>query len=66
MADLEKVSRKLLRAMFVGQTKIYSMEPVKQLNVARVTCNQLKHEEGKVFVVNPDYTVGGICIKRIK
>ena len=66
MAELEKVSRKLLREMFVGQTKIYSMEPIKQINVARVTCNQLKHEEGKVYVVNPDYSVGGICIRRVK
>jgi hypothetical protein len=66
MAEIEKVSRKRLREMFVGQTKIFSMEPVKQLNVARVTCNQLKHEEGKVYVVNPDYQAGGICIRRVK
>ena len=66
MAEIEKVSRKRLREMFVGQTKIFSMEPVKQLNVARVTCNQLKHEEGKVYVVNPDYHTGGICIRRVK
>jgi hypothetical protein len=66
MAELEKVSRKHLRAMFVGQTKIFSMEPVKRLNVARVTCNQLKHEEGKIYRVLPDYQVGGICITRTK
>lgn len=66
MAELEKVSRKLLRTMFVGQTKIFSMDPVKQLNVARVTCNQLKHEEGKIFRVSPDYHANGICITRTK
>ena len=66
MAELDKVSRKLLRKMFIGQTKIFSMKPVKQLNVARSTCTQLKHEEGLVFSVNPDYTAGGICIKRLK
>lgn len=66
MAELEKVSRKLLRKMFVGQTKIFSMEPVKQLNVARVTCSQLKHEEGIVFRVVPDYEVKGVCITRTK
>lgn len=66
MAELEKVSRKLLRTMFVGQTKIFSMEPVKQLNTARVTCTQLKHEEGLTFRVLPDYQAKGICITRIK
>lgn len=66
MAELEKVSRKLLRQMFVGQTKIFALEPVRQLNVARVTCNQLKHEEGIVFRVVPDYQAKGICITRTK
>ena len=65
MEETTKVSREALRQMHIGQTRIFSMEPPRLVNSARVTCNQLKNEEGLIFRVSPDYKAKAVCITRI-
>jgi hypothetical protein len=62
----EKVTRKELRAMRIGQTRIFTLNNRKKVASARVTTNQLKNEEGIAFDVKPDYQASAISITRIK
>lgn len=62
----EKVTRKELRAMRIGQTRIFTLNNRKKVASARVTTSQLKNEEGFVFDVKPDYQASAISITRIK
>lgn len=62
---IEKVTRKILREMRIGQTRIFALEHPRKAHQAAVTCNQLKREEGLVYEVHPDYHNCAVCIKRI-
>lgn len=61
----EKVTRQELREMHVGQTRIFQLTDKKKLSSARVTCTQLKNEEGLEFAVKPDYEAVAVSITRI-
>ena len=48
----QNITKKILREMTVGQTRIFTLEGKKQALVARVTCTHLKNEENLVYRVN--------------
>lgn len=60
----EKVTRKDLREMHIGQTRIFQLADPKKVASARVTVQQLRHEENLRFDVKPDYESISICITR--
>ena len=62
----EYVSRKELIEMHIGQTRIITLENAKKVSSARVTCTQMKLEEGLEFTVKPDYAASAVSITRIK
>lgn len=62
----ERVSRKDLREMRVGQTRIFTLADKKKLTSARIQANQLKNEEDLVFDVKPDYEASSVSITRLK
>lgn len=61
-----KVTRKELREMRVGQTRIFTLTDAKKVTSARVTCTQLRQEEQLEYIVKPDYTAKAISITRVK
>ena len=61
-----RVSRKDLRNLRVGQTRIFTLANKKKVTSARVQANQLKLEEGLEFDVKPDYEASAVSITRIK
>ena len=62
----ERVTRQDLRNMRVGQTRIFTLTDAKKVTSARVTCNQMKNEEGLEFTVRPDYHAKAVSITRNK
>jgi hypothetical protein len=52
--------------MRLSQTRIFTLTDAKKVTSARVTCNQLRLEEGLEFIVKPDYTAKAISITRVK
>lgn len=61
----EKVTRQELRDMHIGQTRIFTLKDAKKVSSARVTCTQMKLEEGLEFQVKPDYQAKAVSITRI-
>ena len=62
----EKVSRQELREMYIGQTRIFTLNDRKKISSARVTAVHMKHEEGLEFTVRPDWEASAVSITRIK
>lgn len=62
----ERVSRKDLRKLRVGQTRIFTLTDKKKIASARVQANQLKNEEGLEFDVKPDFPASSVCITRVR
>lgn len=62
----EKVTRAELREMHVGQTRIFMLNDAKKVTSARVTCQQMKLEEGLEFIVKPDYQAKAVSVTRVK
>jgi hypothetical protein len=62
----EKVTRQELRDMHIGQTRIITLENPKKIPSARITCLQMKQEEGLEFTFKPDYEAKAVSITRIK
>ena len=62
----EKVTRQELRDLHIGQTRIFMLTDAKKVASARVTCVQMKNEEGLEFQVKPDYEAKAVSITRIK
>ena len=60
----EKVTRQELRDLHIGQTRIFQLEDAKRISSARVTCTQLKKEEGLHFTVKMDYDAKAVSITR--
>ena len=52
--------------MQVGQTRIFLLKEAKKVSSARITCTQLRKEEGLEFIVRPDYTAKAVSITRTK
>lgn len=61
----EKVTRRELREMHIGQTRIFQLADKRKLQSATVTCNQMKKEEGLEFRVTRDYEAVAVSITRI-
>lgn len=66
MERQEKVTRKELRAMHIGQTRIINLAHPNKVASARVTCRQMRLEYGLEFEAKPDYVNWAICITRKK
>lgn len=62
----ERVTRQELREMHIGQTRIITFDDAKKVSSARVTCTQMKNEEGLEFVAKCDYPAKAISITRTK
>jgi hypothetical protein len=62
----EKVTRQELRDMHIGQTRIITLTNPKKITSARITCLQLKQEEGIEFTFKPDYEAVAVSITRTK
>ena len=62
----EKVTRKELRDMHIGQTRIITLTDPKKIPSARQTCLQLKQEEGLEFTFKPDFDATAVSITRTK
>ena len=62
----KKVTRQELRDMRIGQTRIITLEDPKKIPSARITCLQMKQEEGLEFTFKPDYEAVAVSITRIK
>ena len=62
----EKVTRQELRDMRVGQTRIITLADQKKIPSARITCLQMKQEEGLEFVFKSDYETRAVSITRVK
>ena len=62
----ERVTRQELREMRIGQTRIITLEDPKKIPSARITCLQMKQEEGLEFTFKPDYEAKVVSITRTK
>lgn len=60
-----KVTRKELREMHIGQTRIFFLTEPKKVTSARVTAQQLKDEKEGEWSVKPDYKACAVSITRI-
>ena len=60
----EKVTRQELRDLHIGQTRIFQLADAKRISSARVTCTQMKKEEGLNFLVKMDYEAKAVSITR--
>lgn len=62
----QKVTRKELTDMHIGQTRIFTLlEPTKLQSVA-TTCNQLKNENKGEWTIKRDYSACSISVTRTK
>ena len=62
----DSVSRKELRDLHVGQTRIFNLNQANKVASARVTCRQMGLEYGMEFEVKTDYINRAVCITRKK
>lgn len=62
----ERVTRKELRDLHVGQTRIFTLKDPKKIESARQSTMALKREEGLEFQVKRDFEAVAISITRIK
>lgn len=62
----EKVQRKELRKMRVGQTRIFTLINKKKISSAKQNIYQMCQEEDLEFEVKPDYEASSISITRVK
>ena len=52
--------------MRIGQTRIITLVDPKKIPSARITCLQMKQEEGLEFMFKPDYEAVAVSITRLK
>lgn len=62
----EKVTRKELREMHIGQTRIITLSEKKKIESARQTVMQVSREEDLEFTFKPDYESIAVSITRTK
>ena len=60
----EKVTRKELLEMHIGQTRIFTLAQPTKLQAAPTTCNQLKNEQKGEWSIKRDYQACSISITR--
>lgn len=62
----DKVTRKELLEMHIGQTRIISLPDGGKIESAKVTCKQMKDLKKGEWQVKPDYDAIAVSITRIK
>lgn len=62
----EKVTRKELTDMHIGQTRIFTLTQLTKLQSAASTCTQLKREGKGAWTIKRDYDSASVSITRIK
>ena len=62
----EKVTRKELREMHIGQTRIITLCHPKKIESARQTVRQVSLEDSMEFDFKPDYKTVAVSITRIQ
>lgn len=62
----DKVTRKEVRDIQIGQTRVFNLATPKKVTSARVTCRQMMLEEGTEYIIRLDYKAVSITITRIK
>lgn len=66
MAVQDKVSRKELAEMHVGQTRIFTLSQATKLQSVATTCTQMKNEGKGEWAVKRDYVTNSISVTRVK
>ena len=61
-----KLTRKELREMHIGQTRIISFYLKKKIDSARQTVRQVSRDEDLEFTFKPDYEAKAVSITRTK
>lgn len=62
----EKVTRKELSEMRIGQTRIFNLPDGGKVKSAISTCQQMKNEKDMLFECSADWEMKAISIKRLK
>ena len=62
----EKVTRKELIEMHIGQTRIFTLMEETKLQSVATTCNQLKNERRGEWKVGKDYESVSVSVTRVK
>ena len=62
----DKVTRKEVRDIQIGQTRVFNLATPKKVTSARVTCRQMMLEEGTEYIIRLDYKAVSITITRIR
>ena len=62
----ERVSRRELREIRIGQTRIFTLADKKKITSAKQQAYQLKQEEDLEFDVKPDFEASAVSITRIR
>ena len=62
----ERVTRKDLRNMRVGQTRIFTLADKKKITSAKQNIYQLQREEDLEFDVKPDFDASTVSVTRVK
>lgn len=62
----DKVTRKELADMRIGQTRIFNLPDGGKVKSAISTCQQMKNEKGLEYSTKPDWESKAISITRIK
>lgn len=64
--EQDKITRQVLRQMNVGETQTFNVQEPTRVAQARVTCSQMKTEEGLEFSVKRIHENVAITITRVK
>ena len=62
----DKVTRKELSEMHIGQTRIFNLPDGGKVKSAISTCQQMKNEKEGEWQVKPDYESCAVSITRVK
>ena len=62
----EKVTRKELLEMHIGQTRIFTLMEEKKLQSVATTLNQLKNEKKGEWTHRKDYDTCAVSVTRVK
>ena len=63
---VDRVSRKDVREMRVGQTRIFMLADKKKISSAKQNIYQLQQEEDMEFDIKPDFINSSVSITRLR
>ena len=64
--EQEKVTRRELTDMHIGQTRIFTLIEETKLQSVATTCNQLKNEKRGEWTIKRDYSACSVSVTRVK